>query len=120
MWALDFMYDTLYYGRSFRVLNVIDESNREALAIKIDMRLPATCVARVMEQAREINEERIQSYNQDPPHAALGKLSNKLTTSRKIDFRGVYFLGGITLYFVFIVIVVLVCRFVLIFPFAYN
>ena len=27
MWALDFMYDTLHYGRPFRALNVIDESN---------------------------------------------------------------------------------------------
>ena len=33
MWALDFMYDTLHYGRPIRTLNVIDESNREVLAI---------------------------------------------------------------------------------------
>ena len=37
IWALDFMYDTLYYGRAFRTLNVIDESNREVLAIEIDL-----------------------------------------------------------------------------------
>jgi transposase InsO family protein len=30
-WALDFMHDTLYDGRKFRLLNVIDEGNREAL-----------------------------------------------------------------------------------------
>jgi len=48
MWALDFMYDTLYYGRSFRTLNVIDKSNRELLAIEVDMSLPAARVARVM------------------------------------------------------------------------
>jgi putative transposase len=41
MWVLDFMYDTLYYGRSFRALNVIDESNREVLAIEVDLSLPA-------------------------------------------------------------------------------
>ena len=35
MWALDFMYGSLYYGRSFRALNVIDESNREVLAIEV-------------------------------------------------------------------------------------
>jgi putative transposase len=29
MWALDFMRDTLYEGRNFRLLNVIDEDNRE-------------------------------------------------------------------------------------------
>ena len=41
IWALDFMYDTLYYGRGFRTLNVIDKPKREALAIEIDLSLPA-------------------------------------------------------------------------------
>jgi len=54
MWALDFMYDTLYYGRSFRILNVIDESNREVLAIEVDLSLPAARVVRVMEQLEEM------------------------------------------------------------------
>ncbi len=34
MWALDFMHDTLYDGRKFRLLNVIDEANREALRME--------------------------------------------------------------------------------------
>ena len=34
VWALDFMRDTLYDGRPFRTLNVIDEGNREALRIE--------------------------------------------------------------------------------------
>ena len=55
MWALDFMYDTLYYGRSFRALNVIDESNREILAIEIDISLPAASVVRTLEQLEEIH-----------------------------------------------------------------
>jgi putative transposase len=54
MWALDFMYDTLYYGRSFRTLNLIDESNREVKAIEVDLSLPATRVVRVMEQLEEM------------------------------------------------------------------
>ena len=54
IWALDFMYDTLQYGRAFRTLNVIDESNREALAIEIDMSLPSARVIRVLEQLEEI------------------------------------------------------------------
>ena len=41
VWALDFMHDTLYHGKRFRTLNVIDEMNREALAIEIDTSLPA-------------------------------------------------------------------------------
>ena len=54
MWALDFMYDTLHYGRPFRTLNVIDESNREVLAIEIDLSLPAARVVRTLEQLEEI------------------------------------------------------------------
>jgi putative transposase len=55
MWALDFMYDTLHYGRPFRTLNVIDESNREVLAIEIDLSLPAARVLRTLEQLEEIH-----------------------------------------------------------------
>lgn len=54
MRALDFMYGTLYYGRSFKTLNVIDESNREVLAIEIDLSLRAARVVRVMEQLEEM------------------------------------------------------------------
>ena len=34
-WALDFMSDALYGGRKFRTLNILDEGNREALAIEV-------------------------------------------------------------------------------------
>ena len=47
--ALDFIYNTLYYDRSFRTLNVIDESNREVLAIEVNLSFPAVRVVRVME-----------------------------------------------------------------------
>jgi hypothetical protein len=36
IWALDFMNDSLYQGRRFGTLNVLDEGVREALAIEID------------------------------------------------------------------------------------
>ena len=51
MWALDFMYDT---GRPSRTLNVIDESNREILAIEIDISLQAARVVRILEPLEEI------------------------------------------------------------------
>jgi putative transposase len=53
-WALDFTHDTLYYGKPFRTLNIIDESNREILAIEIDASLPAVRVIRTLEQLGEI------------------------------------------------------------------
>jgi putative transposase len=53
--GIRFMYDTLHYGRPFRALNVIDESNREILAIEIDISLPAARVVRTLEQLEEIH-----------------------------------------------------------------
>jgi len=50
VWAVDFMSDTLYGGRRFRTLNVLDEGVREGLAIEIDTSLPAARVIRVLEQ----------------------------------------------------------------------
>ena len=50
VWAIDFMSDSLYQGRRFRTLNVLDEGVREALAIEIDTSLPALRVIRTLEQ----------------------------------------------------------------------
>jgi hypothetical protein len=50
IWALDFMEDALYGGRRFRTFNVLDEGNREALAIEIGTSIPAARVLRVLEQ----------------------------------------------------------------------
>lgn len=47
-WSMDFMSDSLATGRRFRTLNVIDDFNREALAIEIDTSLPAVRVIHVL------------------------------------------------------------------------
>ena len=39
--AMDCMGDMLYRARRYRVFNVLDEGNREALAIEIDLSLPS-------------------------------------------------------------------------------
>ncbi|WP_371416979.1 IS3 family transposase [Malikia spinosa] len=53
IWALDFMRDTMYDGRPFRTLNVIDEGNREALRIECGTSIPSGRLVRVMEQLIE-------------------------------------------------------------------
>ena len=53
-WSFDFMSDTLYCGRRFRVLNVIDEGTREALEIVVDTSLPAARVVRELEQIKSV------------------------------------------------------------------
>ena len=52
-WSMDFMSDSLTAGRKFRTLNVIDDHNREVLAIEIDYSLPARRVIRVLDQIAE-------------------------------------------------------------------
>jgi len=53
VWSMDFMHDQLTCGRSFRLLNVIDDFNREALGIEIDFSLPSERVIRALEQIIE-------------------------------------------------------------------
>ena len=53
VWSADFMSDALYYGTRFRTFNVIDDHNREALAIEIDTSLRAPRVVRVLERLKE-------------------------------------------------------------------
>lgn len=53
VWSLDFMHDSLWDGRTFRMLNVIDDFNRQVLRIETDTSLPALRVIRVLEQLEE-------------------------------------------------------------------
>lgn len=49
-WSIDFMLDTLADGRTFRVLNIVDDYTRECLAIEVDRSLPGARVVRVLER----------------------------------------------------------------------
>lgn len=53
VWSIDYMNDSLWDGRKFRLLNVIDDYNREILAMEADLSLPALRVIRVLEYLRE-------------------------------------------------------------------
>ena len=44
------MHDALVCGRRFRTFNVVDDFNREALSIEIDLNLPALRVGRVLDR----------------------------------------------------------------------
>lgn len=47
------MYDQLSDSRSARLLNIIDDFNREALTIEVNFSLPASLVVRALEQLIE-------------------------------------------------------------------
>lgn len=53
-WSMDFMWDQLADGRSFRTLNIVDDFTRESLAIEVDVSLPGLRVTRVLDQLAEM------------------------------------------------------------------
>ena len=48
-WSMDFMSDSLSNGRKIRIFNLIDDYNREALAIEIDTSMPGQRVKRILQ-----------------------------------------------------------------------
>ena len=54
VWSMDFMSDSLLTGRSFRVLNIIDDYNRQALCTTPDFSMPAIRVVSHLKQTIEV------------------------------------------------------------------
>ena len=53
VWSMDFMADRLEDMRAFRLLNVVDDFNREGLGIEVDFSLPAERVTRTLDRIIE-------------------------------------------------------------------
>lgn len=53
VWSLDYVYDSLWDGRRYRLLNIIDDYNREVLRIEADTCLPSQRVIRVLEELEQ-------------------------------------------------------------------
>ena len=52
-WSMDFMCDSLVDGRRFRLLNIIDDHNRESLCTEVDTSLPSLRVIRALQRVIE-------------------------------------------------------------------
>jgi putative transposase len=53
VWSVDFMNDALWDGRKFRLLNIVDDYNREVLHIEADTSLPTVRLIRSLEYLKE-------------------------------------------------------------------
>lgn len=53
VWSIDFMSDSLWDGRRFRLLNIIDDYNREVLSIEADLSLPTIRLIRVLAMLKQ-------------------------------------------------------------------
>lgn len=53
VWSIDFMNDGLWDGRRFRLLNIVDDYNREVLHIEADTSLPTARLIRTLEYLKE-------------------------------------------------------------------
>lgn len=76
VWSMDFMHDQLSDGRSFRILNVIDDYNREALGIEIDFSLPSERVIRALKQIIEWRGRPLAIRCDNGPENISGAIQN--------------------------------------------
>lgn len=60
-WSMDFMQDTTEDGRKIRILNIMDDFTREAIAVEIDTSLPGQRVAHVLERTAMIRGKLAES-----------------------------------------------------------
>lgn len=52
-WSMDFMSDSLYSGRRFRVLNILDDFNRECVEMEIGTSISSQRVIRVLDRLKQ-------------------------------------------------------------------
>ena len=72
----DFMADQLADGRSFRTLNVLDDFNREGLAIEVDFSLPSERVVRTLNQVIAWRGTPLAIRLDNGPEYVSGRLQN--------------------------------------------
>lgn len=51
-WSMDFMSDSLYDGRRFRLLNIIDDYSREAVQMKVGFSITGSHLVRIFEEMK--------------------------------------------------------------------
>ncbi len=65
VWALDFQFDTTTDGRVLKLLHVVDEHTREALAIEVERRIDADHTVRVLDRIVARDDRRPELVRMD-------------------------------------------------------
>ena len=86
VWSMDFMADQLGDGRAFRLLNVLDDFNREGLGIEVDFSLPTARVIRSLNRIIEWRGKPQAIRVDNGPEYISGKL-REWATRRNIQIR---------------------------------
>ncbi|CAG0995162.1 hypothetical protein GEOBC_02600 [Geobacteraceae bacterium] len=78
-WSMDFISDTLYSGRRFQVLTIVDDFSRECPGLEADHSPTGKRVTRIrdriMRSAQRIIETWRQDYNSERPHSSLSDMT---------------------------------------------
>ena len=86
---MDFMHDQLEDGRSFRLLNVIDDFNREALSIEVDFSLPAERVIRTLDRVIEWRgKPRALRCDNGPEYVSASVIAWAAKKGIRLDYTG--------------------------------
>jgi transposase InsO family protein len=74
-----FMNDSLFCGRRFRTFNVVDDFNREVLAIEVDLNLPSQRILRVLDRIAAWRGYPAKIRMDNGPHSS--SLANRCRTA---------------------------------------
>jgi putative transposase len=85
-WSMDFMHDSLSTGRSFRILNVLDEYHRACLATEVDLSLPGERVVRVLDRLIEEQGKPKEIWVDNGPEFA-SKALDRWAAERGVELR---------------------------------
>lgn len=86
IWSMDFMSDSLASGRRFRVFNIIDDYNRQALCTQPEFSMPAIRIVGYFKQAIEVYGKPLQIRVDNGPEF-LSRIFVQFCESEAIEIK---------------------------------
>lgn len=85
-WSMDFMHDSTRSGRTFRLLNIVDDYTREAIWMEVDTSISGQRVTRVLDQLVELRGKPKVLLTDNGPEFA-GTALDAWSYANKIDHQ---------------------------------